>query len=310
MIRLEAVSKRYGSLMALDSFTAQIGRGELVGLLGPNGAGKTTLMSILTGNLAPSSGTVLVGGHDLMLEPRQAKRMIGYLPEHVPLYDEMTVEAFLRFAAELRQVVPGDIRRHVADVARLTGLNEVLPRRIGNLSKGYRQRAGLAQALCGSPEALVLDEPTVGLDPLQAAEFRRLLLRLRQEHTILLSSHILSDLEGICDRVLIIRDGRLKKVFTREGGADDGAVRLHVRIAIGRDRLEKILRALPCVTGWTFSTAGEAGVQDAELLAEKDAPVERQLFAALSAADAPILHLSRRRSTLEEVFLEAMKETE
>ena len=229
MIQLNSVSKRYGHLLALDQFTATIRKGELVGLLGPNGAGKTTLMNILTGNLAASSGTALIGGQDIVFSASQAKRLIGWLPEHVPLYTEMTVSSFLFFVCELKRVIPADRDRHIADIARLTGIESILKRRIGNLSKGLRQRVGLAQALCGDPEILILDEPTAGLDPLQAAEFRSLLRLLQKSHTILLSSHILADMEGVCERVLIIRDGRLIQDVNL-AGETDGSIRHPMKI--------------------------------------------------------------------------------
>lgn len=306
MIKLNSVSKRYGQLRALDQFTAEIQKGELVGLLGPNGAGKTTLMNILTGNLAASQGTVLVGGHDIVFEASKAKRLIGWLPEHVPLYTEMTVFSFLLFVCELKQVVPKDRERHIADIARLTGIEAILKRRIGNLSKGLQQRVGLAQALCGDPEILILDEPTAGLDPLQAAEFRSLLKQLHHQHTILLSSHILADMEGICERVLIIREGRLIRDVQLSGAAE-GEVHLHARIAMGKDRLLPLLRSRPWVRTVTAQDSAEAGISDVLIISDDPQP-ERMLFSLAAEQDAPILLMTRERSTLEEIFLEAMKE--
>lgn len=307
MIQLDSVSKHYGQVKALDHFTATIRKGELVGLLGPNGAGKTTLMNILTGNLAASSGTALIGGNDIVLSPSSAKRLIGWLPEHVPLYTEMTVASFLRFVCELKRVIPADRDRHIADIARLTGTESILGRRIGNLSKGLQQRVGLAQALCGDPEILILDEPTAGLDPLQAAEFRNLLRLLHENHTILLSSHILADMENICERVLIIRDGRLIRDLALTGEAD-GDLRLHVRIAMGKDRLLTLLRAQPWVCSAEALSGAEAGITDVQITCHQEDQPERQLFSLLAANQAPILLLTRERSTLEEIFLEAMKE--
>ena len=307
MIQLVSVSKRYGACLALDQFTATIRKGELVGLLGPNGAGKTTLMNILTGNLAASGGTALIGGYDIVFQASQAKRMIGWLPEQVPLYTEMTVLSFLRFVCELKRVIPGDMKRHIADIARLTGIESILNRRIGNLSKGLRQRVGLAQALCGDPEVLIMDEPTAGLDPLQAADFRSLLKRLQKDHTILLSSHILADMEGVCERVLIIRAGRLIRDVIPAGGSEDD-IHLHARIAMGKESLMSLLRPCSWVKTVSAQSSGDAGITDILITADDQDQPERRLFALMAANSAPILLLTRERSTLEDIFLEAMKE--
>jgi len=209
MISLSGVTKRYGAATAVQDLSFTVNSGETLGLLGQNGAGKTTTLNIITGYLAPTSGDVRVGDYDLLTQPRQAKRLIGYLPEQPPLYDEMTVESYLRFVCRLRLVVEADIARHVRDIAAQTNLSDVLGRRVGNLSKGYRQRVGLAQALCGEPEVLVLDEPTVGLDPRQTAEFRDTLKKLSGGRTVIFSSHILSEVQALCDRVIILHHGRV-----------------------------------------------------------------------------------------------------
>ena len=307
MIRLESVSKYYGGLCALDHFTAAIRAGSLVGLLGPNGAGKTTLMNILTGSLAASGGTVLIGGHDILFEASRAKRMIGWLPEHVPLYPEMTVHSFLRFVCDLKQVLASDRERHIMDIASLTGIREILPRVIAHLSKGYRQRVGLAQALCGDPEILILDEPTAGLDPLQAAEFRQLLKALHRDHTILLSSHILADMENVCERVLIIRDGKLQKDVDLTG-ENESEIRLSVRIAMGRDSLISLLRTVPEIRSIEPVRSEEAGITDLIMTAPKDFPIERTVFSLMAKHGAPILRMTRQHSTLEDVFLSTMRE--
>ena len=307
MIELNGVSKRYGRVLALDRLTAHIARGETVGLLGPNGAGKTTLMNIVTGQLAATSGAVSVGGFDIIRSPEEAKALIGYLPEQAPLYDEMTVRDYLLFLCRLRGVVPAERDRHIADISRLTGIEAVLPRRIGNLSRGFKQRVGLCQALCGDPEVLILDEPTAGLDPLQAAEFRQLIKSLQQDHTVLLSSHILADMEQICRRVLILRDGKLLRDYA-PGNGEEGLLQVEARIALGKDQLEKQLSRLPGLSSFTILKSDTPGITDALLMAQKDVPVERLLFEQMAALNAPILRLTRRRSTLEEVFLAAMKE--
>ena len=217
MIEVRGLTKRYRDRPALLDLSFSIGRGEVVGLLGPNGAGKTTTLRILTGSLPATSGSVRVAGLDVFEQPLAARRRIGYLPETPPLYDALTVREQLRFAAELRGVerrlVPGEVER----VAALTGVDAVLDRLTTNLSKGFRQRAGIAQALLGDPEVLILDEPTVGLDPLQLREIRDLIRSLGGRHTVLLSSHLLPEVALTCSRVLVLDAGRLVDFDTIEG---------------------------------------------------------------------------------------------
>ncbi len=210
MIELQGITKRYGSVQALRGVDMRVEKGSITGLLGQNGAGKTTLISIITGYLAPTSGRALIDGHDPLLDPIAAKRSLGYLPEHPPLYDEMTVREYLSFAAQLRGVERRAVPSHVDEITELCGLADMRSRLIGNLSKGYRQRTGLAQALCGDPDVLVLDEPTVGLDPKQITEIRGLIRRLSDRRTILFSSHILSEVRELCDHVVILDAGTVK----------------------------------------------------------------------------------------------------
>jgi len=209
MIRIRNLTRRYGSLVAVDDVSVEIERGEVVGLLGHNGAGKTTVMKILTGFLEASAGSVSVGGVDVSRDRRGVQRQIGYLPENAPLYPEMAVQDYLYMLAALRGVATGDLDRAVAEAAAATGLHDHLVAPIGTLSKGYRQRVGLAQAIVHRPEVLVLDEPTNGLDPVQIQSIRELILRLAEKTTIILSTHILQEIEAVCDRVLVLIDGHL-----------------------------------------------------------------------------------------------------
>ena len=210
MIDIQHVTKRYGALYALRDVSLHVEKGSVLGLLGQNGAGKTTLINILTGYLAPTEGRALLAGHDALLEPEEARKHLGYLPEVPPLYDEMTVREYLRFAARLKGVESRAVPAHVDEIMELCGLTQMQRRLLSHLSKGYRQRAGLAQALCGDPEILVLDEPTVGLDPKQITEIRSLIRRLGREKTILFSSHILSEVQQLCDHVVILHQGQVK----------------------------------------------------------------------------------------------------
>lgn len=209
MIEVHHLTKRYRDRVAVDDLSFEVAEGELLGFLGPNGAGKTTTMRVLTGFLPASSGLVKVAGHDVFEEPLEVKRRIGYLPETPPLYPEMTVRGYLRFVATLRGVPRGQLATELERVADATGTTAVMGRVIQNLSKGFRQRVGLAQALLGSPPVLILDEPTEGLDPIQRAEVRRLIKGLGGKHTVILSTHILPEVTMTCDKVLILHQGRL-----------------------------------------------------------------------------------------------------
>ena len=308
MIRFEGVAKRYGNLEALRDVTFTVPKGQVLGLLGQNGAGKTTLMNILTGCLSPSRGTVQAGGFDIMTQPRQAKRLMGYLPEHAPLYDEMTVKAYLRFVCELKEVEKRAIPGHVDAVAEKTGVTGVLGRKIGNLSKGYRQRVGVAQALCGSPEIIILDEPTSGLDPRQSSEMRALIRALSGEHTLIFSSHILGEVQAVCGRVIILHHG---KIICDQGleALRRGEKRLRARIAGGEGALLPALSGLQCVVSAAAERGGEPGITQALLTVrgEKD-QAERELFSLLAKMNAPLLYLSPVEDSLEDVFLRATTE--
>ena len=309
MISFDHVSKRYGTLNALQDITFSVPKGQVLGLLGQNGAGKTTAMNILTGCLAPTSGSVSIGGKDVLLRPREAKRMIGYLPEAAPVYDEMTVRAYLRFACELKEVKKSAISGHVEAVAERTGLADVLDRKIGNLSKGYRQRAGVAQALCGTPEVIVLDEPTAGLDPRQNSEMRNLILSLAGEHTILFSSHILSEVQAVCSRVLILHHGKIicdRTLHDMQGKEH----RLRAVIDSCDEKLLPALRQLHSVLRVEMEANPNAALTQAVLTVDGSGLAERELFTLLSALQIPLLRLSPVEDSLEDVFLRAtMDET-
>ena len=209
MIEVSHLTKKYGRRLAVEDVSFAVADGGICGLLGPNGAGKSTIMNILTGYLSATSGQVTVAGHPLPEEADAAKKCVGYLPEQPPLYPEMTVQEYLDFAAELKGVKKAERKEQVRSAVRRTGLEKVLPRLIRSLSKGYRQRVGIAQALLGSPKLIILDEPTVGLDPAQVIEIRKLIRELGQAHTVILSSHILSEVQAVCQQVLILSKGRL-----------------------------------------------------------------------------------------------------
>lgn len=222
MIEVSHLTKQYGNHLAVDDVSFTVADGQICGLLGPNGAGKSTIMNILTGYLSATSGQVTVAGHPLPEEADAAKACVGYLPEQPPLYPEMTVQEYLTFAAELKRVKKAERKEQVCRAARRTGLETVLPRLIRSLSKGYKQRVGIAQALLGSPRLIILDEPTVGLDPAQVIEIRKLIRELGRAHTVILSSHILSEVQAVCQQILILSKGNLVAAGSLEELTADG----------------------------------------------------------------------------------------
>ncbi len=305
MTALEHVTKRYGRITALKDVSFRVEKGCITGLLGRNGAGKTTALNLLTGYIPPDEGTVWVDGMDMLDRPRDCKRKIGYLPERPPLYDEMTVRDYLGFVCDLREVVRSARKKHVEEILRLCALTEVSDRVIGHLSKGYRQRTGIAQALCGSPEVLILDEPTVGLDPVQVVEIRELIRTLGESHTIIFSSHILSEVQQLCSSALILHEGQLRGTFDLRSPAED-SLRLRLTAAGQAEELMPALRSIGCVRKIEKLPA-EPGSACMRLLCAPGDDRGRatdQIFHLLAALDAPIREMTPERDSLEETFLE------
>jgi ABC-2 type transport system ATP-binding protein len=308
LIEVQGVSKRYGGVEALRNVSLTVPGGKILGLLGQNGAGKTTLLNIITGYLAPTSGRVLINGSDPLLSPENAKRELGYLPEHPPLYDEMTVEEYLHFVAALKLVAGRAIPAHVGEIIRKTGLLEMRERLLGHLSKGYRQRVGLAQALCGDPDVLVLDEPTVGLDPKQITEIRALIRRLGAGRTILFSSHNLGEVRQLCDQVVILHRGEVKldAPIGEVGGHD--AVTLLCTVQGSEKRLTAAMSRLDGVRSVSVQPSADEDTVDFYLSFDPSALPEKQVFTLCSAMSAPILRMARCEDDLEQVFLKAISE--
>ena len=305
MIEVSHLNKSYGSRPAVQDLSFMVPDGQIYGLLGPNGAGKSTIMNILTGYLAPTEGEVKVAGFRLPEQAQQAKACVGYLPEQPPLYPEMTVQEYLDFVAELKGVKHAQRKQQVLAAARRTGLEEVLPRVIRSLSKGYRQRVGIAQALLGSPQLIILDEPTVGLDPAQVIEIRNLIHDLGETHTVILSSHILSEVQTICDRVLIIAHGKV----AAQGTPEELAAQLAARGMIAATALgtkEQILAAAAKVEGLTDLrvTAEKGDEVSFTATSTAGADLRAALSKALAEAGCPVVSLTSDTMSLEDIFLQ------
>lgn len=304
MIQVSRLTKRYGRKTAVDNISFSVGEGEILGFLGPNGAGKSTTMNMITGYLSSNEGVVTIGGHDILEQPKKAKALMGYLPEHPPLYLEMTVWEYLCFLYHLKRLrLPR--QEHILDICGRLGLEDVLERRIGNLSKGYRQRVGLAQALLGNPPVLILDEPTIGLDPRQIIDIRRLIQELGKQHTIILSSHILPEVQAICNRVIVIHQGQLLADDTpgQLARSMEGGNRLSARIEGPQQAVEALLLGLSCVAE-ALPSQPEGDAILWEIVQQEGADIRRELFFALAEGGYPMLSLKGGEMTLEEIFLE------
>ena len=305
MIELKNLVKRYGDHLAVDHLNLTIEDGRIYGFLGPNGAGKSTTMNLMTGYLGPTEGQILVDGHDILEEPEEAKRSIGYLPELPPLYLEMTVEEYLDFCARLKQVPRQKREEQKRRVMARVQIKAVAGRLIKNLSKGYRQRVGLAQALLGDPKTLILDEPTVGLDPKQIIEIRQLIRELGREHTVILSSHILSEVQAVCDQILILHHGKLLASDTPEHLEETlrGTGRLEITAKCSTAQAREILRPVAGVTA-SESRDNADGTSTLTLdTAGGDDPREA-LFFAFARKETALLEMHTNSASLEQVFLE------
>ncbi len=305
MVEVKNLTKRYGVNSAIDNISFTVEEGSIVGFLGPNGAGKSTTMNIITGYLSATSGEVSVGGKDTLDEPNETKRMIGYLPETPPLYLDMTVAEYLDFMYELKKVsLPK--KQHIAELCELTRIDDVYGRLIGNLSKGYRQRVGIAQALLGNPPVLILDEPTVGLDPKQIIEIRNLIKDLGRNHTVILSSHILSEVQAVCERIIVINQGKLVA-----DGATDTLARDHskehkliVRLAGEEEKLLAGIKELEGAIDVFSLGERESGVYEISIESRQDTDLRRDLFEMCARNNWPIMALKTSDLTLEELFLQ------
>ncbi len=310
MIEVTGLTKTYGKNRGIDDITFSIPEGQIVGFLGPNGAGKTTTMNIITGYLSADAGTAAIAGIDVLERPVEAKRHIGYLPEQPPLYSGMTVEEYLDFVYELKGVRSPSQKEHIKKVCDMAGLGDVYKRVIGHLSKGYRQRVGLAQAMIGDPDVLILDEPTVGLDPRQIVEIRNVIKDMGRSRTIILSTHILPEVSAVCERVLVISQGVIVADDKPENLAStiSGERTLLARIAGSKDAVLSLLRAQDGIQ--TVSEIGEmeTGSHDYMLESRPNTDIRKPMFAALAKAGYPLLMLRPQDASLEDIFLKLTEE--
>ncbi len=304
MIEVEKLSKHYGNVKAVNRISFKAEKGEILGFLGPNGAGKSTTMNMLTGYISATEGRALINGIDILEDPITAKREIGYLPEHPPLYLDMTVIEYLRFTYELKQSkLPRD--SHLAEICELVKITDVQNRIIKNLSKGYRQRVGLAQALIGNPKVLILDEPTVGLDPKQIIEIRTLIKKLGKHHTVILSSHILPEIQAVCDKIVIINKGVIVANDTTGKLAanlsNDHKLTMHIEG--NEEDVKKLLSSIPQMNRVWVNRMVENGVYEYDLEAKTGVDLRREVSKKLASRNYTILMMRSSELTLEEVFL-------
>lgn len=312
MIEVKNLVKRYGDHLAVDHLSFHVDKGQIYGFLGPNGAGKSTTMNIMTGYIASTEGEVIIHGHNILEEPEEAKKCIGYLPEQPPLYFDMTVEEYLKFAAELKKIKKAQRTEQVEEVMELTGIINMRDRLIKNLSKGYKQRVGLAQAILGYPEIIILDEPTVGLDPKQIIEIRDLIKKLSENHTVILSSHILSEVSAVCDYVMIINHGKLVASDTTENLSRMtlGSNTLELLIKGTKEDVEAVINPLDMIQKLEWMQSEEKDTVSLKITTEENIDIREQLFYLMAEHKMPILKMESTRISLEDIFLELTEDSD
>lgn len=311
MIEVKDLVKKYGSHLAVDHLSFTLESGKIYGFLGPNGAGKSTTMNIMTGYLGATQGSVLIDGHDILKEPEEAKKQIGYLPELPPLYMDMTVQEYLEFAAELKKLPKEKRESDISEVMKLTRLQDVSGRLIKNLSKGYKQRVGLAQAILGFPEIIILDEPTVGLDPKQIIEIRELIRTLSKKHTVILSSHILAEVREVCDYILIISKGKLVASDTPENLEllRNGASSLELEVKAAPETARAILSTIDDIDTMEMHSENENHTR-VKLETKNGADIREAVFYAFAEEKCPLLEMKTAKASLEDIFMELTQKEE
>lgn len=312
MIEITHLTKKYGTHVAVDDLNLTIEPGRIYGFLGPNGAGKSTTMNMITGYLGATEGTIKINGFDILAQPEDAKKCIGYLPELPPLYMDMTVEEYLLFAAELKKIPKEKRKLYVEDAMATTKITDMRGRLIKNLSKGYRQRVGLAQAVLGYPEVIILDEPTVGLDPKQIIEIRDLIQSLGKKHTVILSSHILSEVRAVCDYIFIISHGKLVASEETEELVErmSGGQVIELKLKAEEEKVKEVFADAEHITVVETKELPEDGVTEVTVTAEKNKDVREEIFHICAESDMPILEMINGGKSLEDIFLELTSKEE
>lgn len=306
VVEVKDLTKRYGKHIAVEGLSFTVEKGQIYGFLGPNGAGKSTTMNIMTGYLAPTDGEVLISGHDMMKDPEEAKQCIGYLPEVPPVYPDMTVSEYLKFAAELKHIPKKERKQNISEVMELTKVTEVSERLIKNLSKGYRQRVGLAQAILGEPDVVILDEPMVGLDPRQIIEMRDLIRELGRKHTVILSSHILSEVSAVCDHIMIISGGKLIASDTAEGlqGRIQSSFVLEAAVKASMQEVQAVLDTIDAVVKVEEKPSNMPDCVTVLIRTKDNADIREELSMKLYEKKLPIMGMNLQEHSLEDIFLE------
>lgn len=306
MIEVTDLTKKYGDHIAVDHLSFRVEKGQIYGFLGPNGAGKSTTMNIITGYLAATEGTVTINGKDIQKDPEEAKRSLGYLPELPPLYLDMTVKEYLKFVAELKKVPSAEREKQISEIMEMTQITDMQGRLIKNLSKGYRQRVGLAQAILGYPELIILDEPTVGLDPKQIIEIRDLIRKLGENHTIILSSHILSEVSAVCDHIMIIAHGKLVASDSPEGlqRLMSGSMELQLTVKGAFEKVKEVLSVLEAVDTVEKTAEEDDSSVQLRVVSKDNADIREEVFYALADSRLPIVQMTQVKKSLEDIFLE------
>ncbi len=312
MIEVKHITKKYGNFKAVDDISFEIKDNEVVGFLGPNGAGKSTTMNMITGYVEPTSGKILVNGKDISKEPNKVKKQIGYMPENVPLYQELTVREFVNYMADLKYVKRKEKKEKVDKILEDTGLTNVQKKIIKNLSRGYKQRVSLAGALIGNPAVLILDEPTVGLDPKQITEIRELIKKLGKKHTVILSSHILSEVSQICEKVIIINKGKILAVDTPENlenkfNEENG---IYLTVEDKNKKIEKTVESIKEVNKIKLIKENQDGTKQYLITANSNVDLRKELFNILPKNDINIVELKKTEITLEDAFLKLISNKE
>ncbi len=309
MIEVKNVTKKYGNFTAVDNISFNIEEGEIVGLLGPNGAGKSTTMNMITGFIEPTEGEIIIDGNDILKKPKKAKKQIGYMPEGVPLYNDLTVKEFVNYMADLKMVPRKEKKENIQKVLEQTNLVEVKNKLIRNLSRGYKQRVSMAGALVGNPKILILDEPTVGLDPKQITEIRALIKSLGKEHTVILSSHILSEISQICEKVIIINKGKIIAIDTpgnlEEKVKDENAVTLTVEDK--ENKIEEVTKQIKGIKELKLIKDNEDGTKDYVIVSEEKMDIRKEIFEKYAKAHITIFELKKRETTLEDAFMKLIE---